>query len=172
MAKKKVVKKAASSSRTTSTKRMDNNTFLIIVGGGFIIAVIISMFLLGSKNDNMASATPTPEYTASQSAEMENANIVVTSPKKDEGVDRPVTITGRARVFENTISYRVKDEDGFVLVSGSTTYESKDAGEFGDFSITTNYLEPKGTMGSVEVYNASAKDGSDENLVSVPVTFE
>lgn len=170
MAKKKVVKRAPAKS---SVGRMDNNTFLMIVGGGFIIVVLISMFVMGSRN-SYKEASQANEYNAMTQDEQtnENANIMVTSPKDTEEIGRPVTITGRARVFENTISYRIKDEDGFLLVSGSTTYESEDVGEFGDFTITTNYLEPKGKTGTVEVYNASAKDGTDENLVSVPVSFE
>lgn len=167
MAKKKIVKRVSNS----SAARIDNNTFLMIVGGGFVVVAIVSMFLMGSTNESQMPTQNTQNYMMTQDKN-ENANIVVTSPKENESVERPITITGRARVFENTISYRVKDADGFVLVSGSTIYESKDAGEFGDFSITTNYLEPKGPTGTVEVYNGSAKDGTDENLVSVPVSFE
>lgn len=170
MAKKKVVKRASSNS--SSARRMDNNTFLMIVGGGFVVIVLISMFMMGSRETTMVTANQDTYQQSMNESNNENANIVVTSPKTDESIERPITITGKARVFENVVSYRVKDEDGFVLVSGSTTYESEDVGEFGEFTVTTNYLEPKSAKGTVEVYNASAKDGSDENLVSVPVMFE
>lgn len=153
------------------TQKIDNNNFILIVGGGFVVIAFV-LLIFGSYKNKLArdTAEVTPTETIAVE-EMGSENITVSSPKAQDVIKRPVTITGTARVFENVVSYRIKDSDGFVLVSGSTTYEAEDTGEFGEYTITTNYLEPKGETGVVEVYNASAKDGSDENVVRVPVKF-
>lgn len=100
----------------------------------------------------------------------ESDNIKVTSPRPNEIVSLSFTISGQARVFENVVSFRVKDKSGNVLVAGTASAAAPDTGQFGDFAkqVTVTTSSPSGT---VEVYQASARDGSDQDLVSIPVHF-
>ena len=98
-------------------------------------------------------------------------NIVVFSPRSGDEIGLPVVITGEARVFENTFSYRIKDSDGTVLMEGFDTADAPDIGQYGPFEVRASYPEPKGSTGTVEVLEYSAKDGSEINKVSVPVKF-
>lgn len=100
----------------------------------------------------------------------ESVNIKVTSPRPNESVNFTFVIAGRARVFENVVSFRVKDKSGTILVAGTTNANAPDIGQFGDFSkqVTVTTAAPSGT---VEVFQASARDGSDQDLVTIPVLF-
>lgn len=101
----------------------------------------------------------------------QEANIRVTSPQPNEEIGLPLVIQGEARVFENTFLYRLRDEDGTVLVEGFDTADAPDIGQFGPFTVSTMYSAPKGTRGTLEVFSDSAKDGSEINKVIIPVRF-
>jgi hypothetical protein len=97
-------------------------------------------------------------------------NIIVTSPAPNEEIGLPVLIKGEARVFEAAFSYRIKNKDGSVLVeSNGMTGES---GVFSPFEVRVTYPKPKMNEGSIEVFEYSAKDGSEINKVTIPVRFK
>ncbi len=101
----------------------------------------------------------------------ESGNVEVKSPHVGEIIGLPLMVTGSARVFESTLNYRLLDADGTVLAAGYVMTNAPDMGEFGDFTITTSYAAPSGTVGTLEVFDYSAKDGSVIDLVQVSVVF-
>ena len=98
-------------------------------------------------------------------------NIQVTNPIANQQLTSPFKVEGRARVFENQVNVRVKSKDGRTLITESTIVKSAEAGTWGDFSLEISYDFNLTKDGFVDVYSTSAKDGSDENLVSIPVKF-
>lgn len=100
-----------------------------------------------------------------------SGNVIVTSPTPNSTIGLPLVITGSARVFENTFNYRLLDADGTVLAEGNSMSNAPDAGQFGDFTVTTSYSAPSGATGTAEVFDYSAKDGAVIDLASVPVVF-
>lgn len=100
----------------------------------------------------------------------ESDNIKVTSPRPNERVSFTFVISGQARVFENVVSFRVKDKAGTVLVTGTAYANSPDTGQFGEFSKQVT-VTTTSSSGTVEVFQASARDGSDQDLVTIPVLF-
>jgi len=98
-------------------------------------------------------------------------NIIVENPNPGDEIGLPLRISGRARVFENQFVYRLKDGDGSVLSQGSIYAHSPDVGLYGPFEADVNYPEPKGTAGELEVFDSSAKDGSEIDKVVIPVVF-
>lgn len=111
---------------------------------------------------------PCPELPPVEQAD----DIKVSSPAQGALVGNPVTISGEARVFESSVSYRVLDGDGTVLAEGFTMAASPDVGQFGPYSVDVLFDRPLTTYGKVEVFNLSARDGSVENLVTVIVQFQ
>lgn len=101
----------------------------------------------------------------------ESGNVKVVSPVANEAIGSPLKITGQARVFENQLNYRLKDGDGSILAQGNMTASSLEAGQFGQFSVEVNYLKPKSGQGNLEVFDYSAKDGSEADKVTIPVKF-
>jgi hypothetical protein len=113
--------------------------------------------------------TPTPITTAS-------GNIVIFSPTSDSGVSQDFQISGKARVFENVVSLRIKKKiTGTIYTQAAFMANAKDAGVFGDFVYDAhlkadNSLRPGDTL-ILEVFQASPKDGSETDKVSIPIIF-
>jgi type II secretory pathway pseudopilin PulG len=98
--------------------------------------------------------------------------IKVTEPKPGATISSPVKIAGEAQVFEANVRLRVKDATGKVLGNGFTT-ATQGAPEFGDFSAEFSFKQPAETqVGTVEVFEESAKDGSVADWVVIPVLIE
>jgi hypothetical protein len=96
--------------------------------------------------------------------------IWVTSPVKDQVITSPVTIRGNARVFEATVSFRLKDAAGNVLAEGFTTAAEGAPGR-GDFEGELAFKPEGSGQGQLEVFEVSMKDGSDRNKVIIPVEW-
>jgi hypothetical protein len=109
--------------------------------------------------------TSTPVPTASE-------NIRVTLPGVDSLVSSPMLVRGEARVFENNVSLRLTDADGGLLAETFATAEAEDIGLFGPFEISLSFSRPATSTGLLEVFEASARDGSEINKVTIPVRFE
>ena len=94
------------------------------------------------------------------------------SPQPNEEVGLSLVIKGEARVFESTFSYRLRDEDGIVLYEDHAMANAPDVGQFGPFEVSVKYPKPKGSQGTVEVFDYSAKDGSEIDKIIIPVKFK
>jgi hypothetical protein len=84
----------------------------------------------------------------------------------------PLHITGQARVFEGTFLWRLKNEAGEVINFGSSQTQAPDIGQFGPFDFYAVVPEVSSSNLILEVFQASPKDGSDQDLISVPVVLE
>jgi len=96
--------------------------------------------------------------------------IVVTGPVPGQRVSSPITVAGTADVYEATVSLRVLDAAGRQLSTGFTT-ATCGSGCRGSFSTTISYRLAAEQRGTVEVYQVSAEDGSDVDLVRIPVVL-
>ncbi len=97
--------------------------------------------------------------------------IWVTSPARDQIITSPVKIAGNARVFEATVSYRLRDSSGTVIAQGHTMAAEGAPGR-GDYNAELVFTTNGPGRGQIEVYEASAKDGSDTNKVIIPVQWQ
>jgi len=110
---------------------------------------------------------------ADETQPAQSENIIVETPLPSSTVTSPFEISGQARVFEGTILVRVKNQDGKIVIPTQiVTAHGADAGEFGDWKIKVNYQFYATKEGIIEVFSESAKDGSEINMVEVPVKFE
>jgi hypothetical protein len=98
-------------------------------------------------------------------------NIVVAEPQAGNIVGFPLMIVGQARVFENVFQYRVKDDAGVVLADGHAMADAPDVGQYGSFLLSVHYDAPTTSTGTVEVFSYSARDGSEQDMVTIPVMF-
>ncbi len=101
-----------------------------------------------------------------------NENIRVTSPEANAVLHSPFLIAGEARVFENVVNVRVTNAKGEAFITERAYAKAPDAGQFGPFSVNLSYKFKNTKEGFVEVYHASPKDGSDQDLIRIPVKFE
>lgn len=85
----------------------------------------------------------------------------------------PTTVTGTAIAFENTFQWRLEDDAGTRLGSGTIMANAPDAGQPGPFSERLFQVEgyPHVLTGTLTLFEASAKDGSPLHVLTVPVKF-
>lgn len=132
----------------------------ILVLSGFLVILLLIAFLVPGR-EQAQKAGPLVS---------QDGNIKVYSPVPGQKITRPLVIAGEARVFENTFIFALKDVDGNLLANGYSSAGAPDIGQFGPFVVSLWYDEREdNTPATIEVYNQSARDGSVENLVSIPV---
>jgi hypothetical protein len=96
--------------------------------------------------------------------------IAVALPIAGTVLHSPITITGSANVFEATVSIRVLDTDGNMLAEAFTT-ATCGTGCRGDFRTEVEVPIDAEQPGTIQVFEASARDGSMTNTVDIPVTL-
>jgi hypothetical protein len=96
--------------------------------------------------------------------------IVVESPSIGSPASSPLSVSGSANVFEATVSIRILDEDGSKIAE-TFTNASCGTGCRGDYSVAVRFSVDHEQPGIVEVFDYSAKDGSQENVVRIPVVL-
>jgi hypothetical protein len=96
--------------------------------------------------------------------------IIVSSPEAGEEVSSPVSVEGTANVFEATVSIRILDADGHKVADTFTT-ATCGTGCRGDFSEAVAFNVADEQEGVIEVFEASAEDGSPLHMVRIPVTL-
>ena len=100
------------------------------------------------------------------------ANIRVSEPAVNQDVGPTFTLKGEARVFENQLNYKVYEDGGSVLKEGMLQANSPDVGQFGPFETQISIGNPKTNRGRLEVFDYSAKDGSEIDKVIIPLYFD
>ena len=95
--------------------------------------------------------------------------IVVRQPRPEDLVDDPVKVCGIGTGFEGSFSARVRDADGNELKL--VPIQAGGMGIWGNFQVEIDIPRPRTPKGRVEVFEFSARDGSEINKVSVPVVF-
>jgi nucleoid-associated protein YgaU len=96
--------------------------------------------------------------------------ISVRQPRAFDLVDDPVEVCGVGTGFEGVLSARVRDGNGTQLVQ--TSFSAGGTGTWGNFRVALPLgAVPATPQGHLEVFETSAKDGSDLNKVVVPITF-
>ena len=141
----------------TGFPNIDSVRFLV---NGTPIAVVGSAGKLIGNVGRVAFDTVTP-------------HILVESPTPGATIHSPVTVTGTAATFEQAVNYTILGPDGQTIASGVTTAGPVGAtGEQGAFSFTAAYTLGQSGLGRIVVYQVSAKDGSDVDVVQIPVQIQ
>jgi len=137
----------------------------------FVVSVGSVMFLSACKEaeapTHEATVTTTPAATATQAAA-----ITVIEPRSGDEVTVPIAVRGTASVFEGTVTIAVENREGSKTFCKTFTTASEGAPGIGSFETQIAFPPPStATDGRVQVYSVSPKDGSIQNLVSVPVVI-
>lgn len=108
---------------------------------------------------------PKPGEVASYSG-----NVVVSSIVENQKLSNPFVIYGRARAFEGTVNWRIRDQRYDTLAEGIVLTNAPDVGRFGSFRVRAFFDEvPTVERGFVEVFTISPRNGAEQDFVSIPV---
>src|SRR3979490_694486 len=98
------------------------------------------------------------------------APIPVRQPQPFDLVDDPVAVCGVGTGFEGVFAARVRDGNGTQLAQ--VTINAGGTGTWANYQTTLALGGiPATAQGTLEVFESSAKDGSDINKIVVPITF-
>lgn len=101
-----------------------------------------------------------------------STNIVVFSPLPGTVIAPGHPLSGAARAFEATILYQIRDATERIVTRERPITTSEGAPAFGEFHVPIVFDQPPRTVsGTLMVYTRSARDGSIQDLVEVPVVF-
>jgi len=96
--------------------------------------------------------------------------ISVRQPRPFDLVDDPVAVSGVGTGFEGVFAARVRDGNGTQLAQ--VTINAGGTGVWANYHTTLALGGiPTTPQGTLEVFESTAKDGSDINKVIVPITF-
>ena len=88
---------------------------------------------------------------------------LVDSPASWQYVSSPIQVTGIARAFEANVQWALFDADGLQLRSEFTT-ASIAGPDWGDFNFSVEYTVDRVQVGTLQVWEESAQDGSKLHL--------
>ena len=96
-------------------------------------------------------------------------DIAVYAPRPGAEVARTFTVSGAARTFESTVTWRLRDSSNRVVANGFTTSVGGSGPQWGAFQFSAT--APAAASGNVtlEVLWGSPRDGSDMGLVAIPL---
>lgn len=94
--------------------------------------------------------------------------ILVESPLPGDTVKSPFTVSGTANTFEATYMVSLTDSKGKKVYENFGTATSG-TGTRGTFSQTVKFSGAASGVGTLKVFESSAKDGSEINVVEMPV---
>lgn len=121
------------------------------------------------------TGSPTPSLTPSPSP---SATVVWTNPAQAIEVfspvaaglyHSPIVVNGFSQTFEGVVNLRLTDRNGQVLAERNTQGGSVDG--FAFFDSYLRFTVSETISGTVEVFETSAKDGSEINKVTIPVVL-
>ena len=106
-----------------------------------------------------------------KSCEGETPAILIDRPAWGGTLKAGGSIGGTADVFEAVFQIQVRDSSG-ALVFHKTVHATSGTGTRGTWTVTPTLSGAKPGVGSIRVYESSAKDGSPVNIVKIPMSME
>lgn len=140
-----------------------------LVGGALIMGVASAV-----ANQNLQTASKIGALDNIQAKPVTfkgEGNIKVSAPKDGDKLTSPFAIAGQARVFEAVVSFRLKDASGKIITAGTALAKGGTSEKFSPFNYQVAIPKTTATAGTLEVYHASPKDGSDQDVVAITVKF-
>jgi spore germination protein GerM len=97
--------------------------------------------------------------------------ILVETPTLGQTVRSPMHITGTANVFEAVFRVNIVNWDG-LIIADEVVMASSGTGTRGTFDVTIPFELDRAGLGALIVFSESPKDGSQINVVEIPLQLE
>jgi len=180
-------------------KKLTRRKLLPFLLAGLALVVLVAIVFLAMKpktkstsevfypkatESPLASASPTPSASPSATpgqvpsspgtVTSTSGAIIITSPAQGDTITSGTTVTGKAQVFEGTVSFRLKGSKSGQLAAGSFQVKG-DSSQLTPYSFNlafTNGVVGGSDTGVLEVFSISPKDGSEVNQATVAVNIK
>ncbi len=123
-----------------------------------------------AKQNGEETSTVNPDEWANK--EYRSSDGVTSVVLPEETLFNPFTFYGTSTAFENMISWTVVQSDDLEVARGNAYVNSPDIGIPGSFKVKGYYERlPTAASGTLNVFEASAKDGTPIHAVVIPVNL-
>lgn len=124
-------------------------------------------------NNTTNTSNTTNTTVPSKGTSSTSGNVTVTVPVAGAKIGTTFTVTGFAKVFENVVQIRVRDNKGVILLETFVNTNAPDVGKTGTFSKSlTLEKTPTDKKGKIEFFTSNEATGAEEDKVSVSVNFQ
>lgn len=137
------------------------------------IIIVLTIFVGGLSYcwKTIRQEEPAPWPAVRKKIETSNEFLEIVSPLPNQKIKSPIQVSGKSNFFEANTRIRIKDNNGKILADTFTVAEGW-MDKLYPFSKNISYEKPSSKKGVVEVFEESAKDGSEINKITIPVIFE
>ena len=145
---------------------------VFIVGIGAVFGLL--GYLVSETKENIIPVTQKPSVKITDEIAGDyfgNDFIQVKSPQKNAAVKNPVLISGKANVDEANVRVKITDNNKNVLADTFITADGW-MDKLYPFKKEISYETPQTKNGLIEIFEESAKDGSEIYKVEIPVVFK
>ncbi|MHB8762097.1 MAG: Gmad2 immunoglobulin-like domain-containing protein [Coriobacteriia bacterium] len=97
--------------------------------------------------------------------------LLVEGPTPGEQIASPIRVRGTGNTFEASFMVRVLDDTGATVVE-IPAMATSGSGTRGTFDVSVTYPDSARPAASVVVFEYSAQDGSEVNVIEIPVTMQ
>lgn len=104
-------------------------------------------------------------------AKSESGRMIVDRPRMNERVGNLIKVEGTALVYENRVHVQVLDASGDMVKEAYADAKAEDIGESGPFEVDLDLSELEAGAITLAVMGHSAKDGSAEHKVVIPLEY-
>jgi hypothetical protein len=157
-----------------------NAAFASIMNRSFLALALLLSLLSCARSTPPAAETPEGSQapsTASASSNTSTAheNGVEAAPRREITIEsievaNPLVVHGRARTFENNVAIRLRDANGRLMKETFTTSRGE-MGTHNPYEASVWLTSDPGSRITVEALEYSARDGSEQHLVSMTREF-
>jgi len=141
---------------------------IFIVGIGAVFGLL--GYLVSGIKENITPVAQKPSIKITDGY-FGNNFIQVKSPQKNTVVKNPVLISGKANVDEANVRIKITDANENILADTFITADGW-MDKLHPFKKEINYKTPQTENGLIEIFEESARDGSEIYKVEIPVVFE
>ena len=145
---------------------------VFIVGIGAVFGLL--GYLVSETKENIIPVTQKPSVKVTDEITDDyfgNDFIQVKSPQKNATVKNPVLISGKANVDEANVRVKITDDNENILADTFITADGW-MDKLYLFEKEITYNMPSSQNGLIEIFEESAKDGSEIYKIEIPVVFE
>ncbi len=141
---------------------------IFIVGIGAVFGLL--GYLVSGIKENVTPVAQKPSVKVTDEY-FGNDFIQVKLPQKNATIKNPILISGKANVDEANVRVKITDNNENILVDTFITADGW-MDKLYPFEKELTYQTPQTKNGLIEIFEESARDGSEIYKVEVPVVFE
>ncbi len=146
--------------------------FILLISLSFSLIGCVKLPFIQKVDQNINSDIEVNDQVEAGEVAVIEGDIIVTKPLSNEVISSPLEITGRAKISQGAVLFRLKDALEGVIATSTAAVALGDTTEWGFYSGQLNFNSPIVPFGWLEVYTKNSEDGSEQDLIRLQTEFK